>query len=379
MRISLSTVASLALVAAVSAPARAGDITPPAGPVAPTMKTIQEAEPRTPISQADIPLTILKPGSYYLTENLYAANLNDPFVIEIAADDVTLDLRGFRIEGTTEVTFANHGVDVDFQAENSVIRNGTITRCQARGIHAQSSNFVIVENMRLTFNGDDGVAVGSRSRISDSVAYGNGRDGFTALGSGTMFLNCIAEANDLDGLDTGASSVVDNCTATENGRFGFIISAGSTARNSTAIQNTEDGFFTIGGSVTTGCTAYLNKKSGFRCNSRATFVQCSSLSNDMHGFELADSATVINCVANSNNNSGFELAEGVNSCRLDGNSATGNSIGFNIVGTNNVIVRNNASGNPASNYAVAVPNVYGPLVSSGNVGGSSNPHANYSH
>ena len=34
------------------------------------MKTLAEVEPRTAISQADIPLTISQPGSYYLAGNI---------------------------------------------------------------------------------------------------------------------------------------------------------------------------------------------------------------------------------------------------------------------------------------------------------------------
>jgi hypothetical protein len=44
-----------------------GSLTPPGAP-APTMKTLQQVEPRTPISSA--PFTISQPGSYYLTTNL---------------------------------------------------------------------------------------------------------------------------------------------------------------------------------------------------------------------------------------------------------------------------------------------------------------------
>ena len=46
-----------------------GPLTPPGAPT-PTMKTLEQIEPRTPISQADMPLTISAPGSYYLTTNL---------------------------------------------------------------------------------------------------------------------------------------------------------------------------------------------------------------------------------------------------------------------------------------------------------------------
>ena len=44
-----------------------GALTPPGAP-APTMKSLAQIEPRTPISS--VPFTITQPGSYYLTTNL---------------------------------------------------------------------------------------------------------------------------------------------------------------------------------------------------------------------------------------------------------------------------------------------------------------------
>ena len=52
----------------------------------------------TPGDTAGFPVTISQPGSYKLSSNLTIA---DPFgtVIQITADDVTLDLNGFTIQG----------------------------------------------------------------------------------------------------------------------------------------------------------------------------------------------------------------------------------------------------------------------------------------
>lgn len=70
-----------------------GDLVPPAGPPAPTMKTLGQLEPRIPIS--NLPYTIKDSGSYYLTGNL-ASTTNG---IVIHADNVTLDLMGFTLSG----------------------------------------------------------------------------------------------------------------------------------------------------------------------------------------------------------------------------------------------------------------------------------------
>ena len=47
----------------------AGDLEPNSPP-GPTMKTLDEVEPRVPIRASDLPLTISQSGSYYLVEDV---------------------------------------------------------------------------------------------------------------------------------------------------------------------------------------------------------------------------------------------------------------------------------------------------------------------
>jgi hypothetical protein len=71
-----------------------GSLTPPGAP-APTMKSLDQIEARTPISSA--PYTISQPGSYYLTTNL---NVTSGDAIDINTNGVTLDLNGFTLFST---------------------------------------------------------------------------------------------------------------------------------------------------------------------------------------------------------------------------------------------------------------------------------------
>ena len=97
-----------------------GSLTPPGAP-APTMKSLDQVEARTPISSA--PFTISSPGSYYLTSNLTVSSGD---AIVIASSNVTLDLRGFTINSTsTAAAGSGHGIDVT-SGNNIEIRDGFI-------------------------------------------------------------------------------------------------------------------------------------------------------------------------------------------------------------------------------------------------------------
>lgn len=75
----------------------AGDPTPPAGPVGPTFKTLDEVEPSTPIGpvttpgDADAVFVISQPGPYHLTADVIGQAAKHG--IQITASGVTLDLR----------------------------------------------------------------------------------------------------------------------------------------------------------------------------------------------------------------------------------------------------------------------------------------------
>jgi hypothetical protein len=96
-----------------------GGLTPPGVP-APTMKTLAQVEPRTPISSLPVsgPLTIAQPGSYYFTTNLTAATTG----IILAASGVTVDLMGFELVGGI-----GSGITTDISTRtNCAVRNGTL-------------------------------------------------------------------------------------------------------------------------------------------------------------------------------------------------------------------------------------------------------------
>ena len=102
-----------ALLLTLGGVAMGGPLTPPAGPVASSMKPLSEVEPRIAVSAANTPgdganlFRITQPGSYYLTGNV--AGVAGKNGISIEADcahgrlvgPVFLDAQGrFSAEGT---------------------------------------------------------------------------------------------------------------------------------------------------------------------------------------------------------------------------------------------------------------------------------------
>ncbi len=147
-----------------------------------------------------VPVTIDSPGSYQLTSNLtpslgpIGVIIADPenfTVIEITADDVTLDLGGFAIQGPGA---AGTGDGVRSTGANTVVRNGTIT-----GV------------------GADGIDLGDGARVSDCTVADNGEDGIET-GAHGMVRNCTSKSNAGYGLSLGNNSgFTDNLLADNNG------------------------------------------------------------------------------------------------------------------------------------------------------------------
>jgi hypothetical protein len=142
-----------------------GSLTPP-GALAPTMKTLDQVEPRTPISSA--PFTITQPGSYYLTTNLSTGSFQAGIVI--LADNVTLDLNGFALIG---VANSFSGI-ICFGQKNICIRNGTIRGWDNDGILAVPSSNQRYENLFITDNTTGGLLADKNAIVVGCTVSGNG-------------------------------------------------------------------------------------------------------------------------------------------------------------------------------------------------------------
>jgi hypothetical protein len=209
-------VVAIAAYALAAAPMRAGDLNPPAGPVAPTMKTLQQVEPRTPIGpttttgDATNTFIISQPGSYYLT-----GNLNGEFGkngILITSSNVTLDLNGFALVG---VSGSFSGVSVSGFRTNVVIRNGLVSGWASSGVSTQIDSGRI-ERIVSSENGGDGITNAANAfmvQIVDCEALGNVGAGIR-VGNTARISNCAVRRNTGGGIVVANNCLVESCVIT---------------------------------------------------------------------------------------------------------------------------------------------------------------------
>jgi len=150
-----------------------GTLTPPGAP-APTMRTLDQLEPRMPVGS--VPFAITQPGSYVVVGNLGGGTEG----ISVQASNVTIDLNGFALTG--DPLAALHGITVAPGSDNVTIRNGVVQQWGGDGVHAAGVTDLQLHNVRIVHCAGDGVEVGSAT-LRDVTVADNGGAGIRA-GSG---------------------------------------------------------------------------------------------------------------------------------------------------------------------------------------------------
>ena len=277
-----------------------GALTPP-GPPAPMMQTLDQlggkldqantklgsteakadeiiakAEKRTPISS--LPFVINEPGSYYLAGNLRFAAASG-HAITISVSDVTLDLMGFTLSSTPEVT--GDAIRLTGGVRNVAIKNGTITGNTtvtyngatwttapagfSRGIFAVATLDPVAHcdysHLRISGCRNAGLDGGFYALIQHVIAARNGGGGISAFDA--TIVHCRADLNGGVGINS-PDGLVRDCTSSRNSSTGIsasnvshciVKSSGShgifarTVSNSIAESSGGHGIFAAEGSV----------------------------------------------------------------------------------------------------------------------------------
>jgi len=351
LHILLAIASTGAALAVLPPPPGAGPLTPPpgadptVGPLnalspggapQPTMKTLHQVEPRTPLNagspgvtqEANGGFTIAATGSYYLTNNLDVASGNG---ITITADRVTLDLNGFSITSSS-ASVSGVGIEVSgfhpsLTVRNGFIVGGTTVTPGAGGLvpmsytpHGFSSGVLsttlgpagsvyvaTIEDLDVRGCADKGIYVTGGKYRNCTV------DGCGGIGlGGAMATDCTVAR--CGGAYALYSDVVTRCEVLSNNGDGI---QAHSVDQSAAFQN---GGIGIKASLVTNCKAEINV--GFGIDAE-TVRDCVSADNIGVGIR-ADGGVVSQCLAAGNTQDGIRAYGGVVSqCQAFGNVQNG--------------------------------------------------------
>ncbi len=302
---------TLILLAALTGILRAqGPLTPPGLPE-PTMKTLDQIEPRTPIYS--LPYTISQSGSYYFTGNL---EFSDPSgdAITITASNVTLDLMGFTLSSTPGVI--------------------------GYGIHLASPFIVGVTIQNGTIAGNTTVTTSGSPRVWSVTAAGF-VCGILDSSSHSSFRNLTVKGARDSGISSNNFTTLDNIRAEQNGLHGIYSPNGSSISNSTVSYNGGSGIAVYECSIT-NVTASYNGGSGITAVA-SSIANSTGFYNGVSGIS-ADLSTVTSSSGSYNPGSGIVANEGnVLNCTARYNGAGGIGAGYGSV-ANSTAHHNSGSG-----------------------------------
>ena len=351
-----------------------GPLTPPGAP-APTMKTLEQIEPRTAITS--LPYTITQPGSYYLT-----GNLAGPTGIVIQASGVTLDLMGFELAAATP-SFTS-GIRADGVRSNITIRNGTVRGWLGQGVNMFNARNSLLEQLRASDNIQSGILTGAGCMIIACSATRNVVNGIVG-GEGNLVRDCTTVTNGNTGIFVGGQSIILNSTAVDNGNFGMGAGSHSRIENCVAKGHAFDGFNVTGENIViVNSTASANQRYGIyyflsdggevrQCTvsgngqigiwgARGTIIRDNTARNNGTDGILAESDShVIGNLCEGNAENGIRIQAG-SGVRIESNHANNNGeIGIRVIGADNLIIKNSARGNANGNYGIQPGNQEGPI------------------
>ncbi len=355
VRKSRTSVCVLMVLAAGSA-ASAGPLNPPAGPIAPTGKTLTEVEPRIALSQANTPgdndatpsvFKITQPGSYYLT-----GNINVPgglTGIEIAASEVTIDLGGYAI-----LDGAN-GIDTTVSCSNVRISNGHVRGASLNGINVQSADSVQISRLTVRLAGV-GLRLGIGANVEDT-RVSNSATGVRLFGGAVRLRRCVLSNFSGNAVETGAS--VSRVTI-EDSTIGSA-SIGLSLNAATRVR--------LASSNVTLCS------SGANLGAESEVTGCTFDNNDLVGLDIGAGSSVTDNRFEDNGGTtqpGLSLSGSGSVVR--NNRLTGNGLGVRIFsGTGNLVVGNVLSGN-GTHFSIVTGNKVGTIFTpsgAGQINGSS--------
>lgn len=310
----------------------------PSGPPSPTMKTLDQVQPRIPVQflggTATALYSIDRPGSYYLTADILGSSgMNG---IEIHAPNVVLDLNGFGVIG---VPGSWNGVVTDLDLPNIAVRNGTVKGWDQMGVWNRS------------FNGE----------ISEVMASENGVSGIRLRGG-----------------------LISRCTTNYNFTHGiFLEEVGGLVVDSQSSGNWDTGIFIEWRGLVENCVA-ADQSIGVDAAWEDVQVIDSTLANNGVGVRVYQ-ASLIRGNQFVENGWGVQVRDDGQANRIEDNTFEAGDTGVRIDSgaQGNFLARNAAHRCATTAYDIPAGNSYGPIIDATGAGdlsavpGADHPWANF--
>ena len=312
-----------------------GSLTPPGAP-APTMRSLDQIEARTPISSA--PFIINQPGSYYLTTNV---SVVAGAVISIATNDVVIDLNGFYLKG-------GGGIFVGGSVSNLTVRRGSIKNA-GRGVGFGGIPNCRIEDLTIIGNSGDAIEVGDNAVVRRCTLDGNNGFGVVATpisGANVVAEDCVIRSNSFGGISLGVDVVVRNCVLQGNGTNGITLGANGRVKGCQAIQNQNAGISIGAGGVVSETLAEGNSGLGISVGDFGTIDHCNALQNSSAGISSGNNCSVENCNVSQNSSGGILTGNNssIASCIAQRNTGVGISGGSSNRAYNCTAAANTSNG-----------------------------------
>ncbi len=295
----------------------AGDLDPPAGPIAPTPgpnAALVLNATNTP-GDATAMFIITSPGHYRFDRSHTVGAVKTG--VKILVPDVRLDLSGFSLVGNNP-SGQNDGVVIDVpdagRASTVSIENGIIDGFR-NGV-----SVVRIPNNRASF-----------VSLSDLIVKNNKNNGVTATQTPSLRLRDFHTGfNGASGVNAPTTSVnAVGASASFNGQSGFNTGPDSSLERIDAINNTGDGVRVGKGSSIEGAKANTNGASGIVAPQGETRVKSFTTSgNGNHGIEGGENMSILDGQTTGNGQNGVNIGSGFHNDVV----IRGNNKGLNAAG-----------------------------------------------
>jgi len=255
----------------------------PTAPPGPVMKTLDQVEPRIPISEA---VVIDEAGSYYLTNSISGT-------FNIQTENVTLDLNGFTITPESAVAIRVNNSD------KVRIFNGTIAGGDGSGIAGSGMGSIFISDLQLLditgdcidLNNPSGILVVERIRCHNATRAGIFMRQFVegqALHA-VIRDNVISNVNTSTGVSTYGIAISHNTTGElhvvvtgnqvlNNRTFGLLVQGPDATASGQVGGNLATGNGSLGIGVSSNVVVAKNVAAGNGTNYNVTSQQAAPIS-----------------------------------------------------------------------------------------------------